>query len=598
MDHRRFLTRRDFIRLSALTIGGTVIAACRREEKTLVSTTPIPATAPPTTASSAVTPRAAVTLAPTSAPSPFAETVFVNGKVIVMDSADTVAQAVAVKDGRIAKTGTDQVIRALAGPNTQTIDLQGRVLTPGLIDPHNHLRVMGLQSKFFVPFLPPEVKTIPEMQTKLAQVAAKTPKAQWIAAYFFTVGGVTAIPAKEDLDKGAPEHPVFMMHQAGHYATVNSIALKMTGITSSTASPTGGIIEKDAKGEPTGRLFNHNAMNVVRSKIPPYSPEMVRASIVETLALFAACGVTSFQDNNVYTPEDMSAYQDTARQGQMSIRGSYHYTLERPADVQTALKLKPFDESGLRFAGFKFLVDGQGTTAYCHEPHNGTQWNLSTWEVNSYKQAVRALHDTGMQICVHCGGDAAVDMALDAFAEAQKTNPRPDARHRLEHAVLTTPQATQRMRDLGVIVSTNPIFIRSSGDAYYVLFGEKRTQERTMVMREWLEAGVPVTIGSDAPTTPWYSPQATLAAAVSRLTLTNKVLGASHVLTIKEALRAHTITAAYAASEEKIKGSLETGKLADMTIWTKDPYSMTPEQLLNSTVDLTMVGGKVVYQKS
>jgi predicted amidohydrolase YtcJ len=189
-------------------------------------------------------------------------------------------------------------------------------------------------------------------------------------------------------------------------------------------------------------------------------------------------------------------------------------------------------------------------------------------------------------------------MALDAFAEAMKANPRPDSRHRIEHAVLTTAQSTERMRDLGIIVSTNPIFIRSSGDAYFVLFGDKRTQERTMVMREWLDAGVPVTIGSDAPTTPWYSPQATLAAAVSRLTLTNKVLGANHLLTIKEALRAHTITAAYVASEEKIKGSLETGKLADLIIWTRDPYPMTAEQLLNSTIDFTMVGGSMVYQKA
>jgi predicted amidohydrolase YtcJ len=154
------------------------------------------------------------------------------------------------------------------------------------------------------------------------------------------------------------------------------------------------------------------------------------------------------------------------------------------------------------------------------------------------------------------------------------------------------------MRDLGIIVSTNPIFIRSSGDAYFTLFGEKRTQERTIVTREWLDAGIPVTIGSDAPTTPWYSPQATLAAAVTRLTLTNRVLGANHKMTIKEALRAHTITAAYAAFEEKIKGSLEPGKLADLIVWTQDPYTMMPEQLFNSTVDLTMVGGKIVYQKA
>ena len=598
MDNKHSLSRRDFIRLSALTLGGMVIAGCRREEIAPAPATPVPAATTPPIVSATITSRPGVISAPTVASSPYAETIFVNGKVIVMDTADTVAQAVAVKDGLIGKTGTDQAIRALAGPNTKTIDLRGRVLMPGLIDPHLHLRVMGLQNTFFIPFMPPEVKTLPEMQTKLAQIAAKTPKGEWIVAYFFTIGGVTAIPAKEDLDKAAPDHPVFVMHQAGHYATVNSLGLKMAGVTASTSSPSGGIIEKDAKGEPTGRLFNHRAMNVVRSKIPPYSPEMVRTSIVETAALFAACGVTSFQDNNVYGEGDISAYQDVAKQGMMSIRGSYYHTLEWPADLPAALKLKPFDESNMKFGGYKFLIDGQATTAYCHEPHNGTRWNMSTWEASSYKQVVRALHDTGMQICVHCGGDAAVDLTIDAFEEAMKANPRPDPRHRIEHAVLTTPQATKRMRDLGIIVSTNPIFIRSSGDAYFALFGEKRTQERGIVTREWLDAKIPVTIGSDAPTTPWYTPQATLAAAVARLTLTNRVMGANHVMTIKEALRAHTITAAYAAFEEKIKGSLEPGKLADLIVWTQDPYAMNPGQLVEATIDLTMVGGKTVYQKT
>jgi predicted amidohydrolase YtcJ len=593
------LSRRDFIKLSALTLGGIALAGCRGDQIVRMTATPAPTSgAQPKVVSTTKPSASSPVAAPTFPPGTIADTIFTNGKVIVMDASDTTAQAIAVKDGRILQIGTDDKIRALAGPNTKTVDLRGRVLMPGLIDPHNHLRVMGLQTSFFVPFLPPEVKTLPEMQTKLSQVAAKTPKGQWIVAYYFTVGGVTAIPAKEDLDKAAPDHPVFMMHQAGHYATVNSLGLKLGGITASTASPSGGIIEKDAKGEPTGRLFNHRAMNIVRSKIPPYSPDMVRASIVETAALFATCGVTSFQDNNVYGDEDINAYQDVAKQGMMSIRGSYYHTLEWPADLPPALKLKPFDESNMKFGGYKFLVDGQATTAFCHEPHNGTRWNMSTWEVTSYKQVVRALHDTGMQICVHCGGDAAVDMALDAFEEAMKANPRPDPRHRIEHAVLTTPQATKRMRDLGIIVSTNPIFIRSSGDSYFTLFGEKRTQERTIVTREWLDAGIPVTIGSDAPTTPWYSPQATLAAAVTRLTLTNRVLGANHTMTIKEALRAHTITAAYAAFEEKIKGSLEPGKLADMIVWTQDPYPMTPEQLFNSTVDLTMVGGKIVYQKT
>jgi len=603
----RNLTRRDFIRLSVLTLGGIALAGCRREE--IPGVTARPLTAPPPTAAvptarTTVTAPAAPTLAmpPTLAPATFppgtlADTILVNGKVVTMDAADTIVQAVAVKDDRILQTGTTDKIRALAGPKTQTIDLRGRVLTPGLIDPHNHFRAMGLLNKAYVPFLLPEIKSIQDMQAKLADIAAKTPQGQWITGYYLSVGK-DEIPDKQDLDKAAPAHPVWMMQQAGHYAVTNRMGLKIAGITASTPSPQGGIIEKDAKGEPTGRLFNHRAMNVVRAFIPAYDPQVVRDSIVETQTPFAACGTTSFQDNNVYESDFITTYADLAQQGKMYLRGSVYYTLEYPADVQTALKFKPFNDPYMKFAGYKFLIDGQATTAYCHEPHSGVSWNMPTWEPRSYKQAIRAMHDTGLQICVHCGGDAAVDLTLDAFEEAIKANPRPDPRHRLEHAVITTPQATQRIKDLGVIVSTNPIFLRLSGDYYYTLFGEKRVEERVMVTREWLDAGVHLTIGSDAPCCPWYTPQQTMAAAVARLTLTNKVLGRDQVMTFKEALRAHTIAAAFAGFEEKIKGSLESGKLADLTIWTLDPFAMSVQQLFQATMDLTMVGGKIVYQKA
>ena len=580
------LTRRDFIKLSALTLGGIALAGCRGNQIARMTATPV--TAP------TITP---VVATPTLAPGTVADTIFTNGKVIAMDAGDTTAQAIAIKDGAILRTGTNDAMRAFVGAKTQTIDLRGRVLTPGFVDPHNHFRVLGLYSKVYIPFIVPEVKSIQDMQAKLASIAAKTPKGQWISGYYLTVGK-DEIPTKQDLDKAAPDHPVWMMQQGGHYATTNSAGLKIAGVTANTPSPSGGIIEKDTKGEPTGRLFNHRAMDVVRQNIPIYSPQTVRDCIVEGQVPFAACGVTSFQDNNVREVDDISAYQDMAKQGKMYLRGAVYYALEYPTDEQTALQFKPFNDPYMKFAGYKFLLDGQATTAYCHEPHNGVSWNMAYWDVRSYKKAIRAMHDTGLQICVHCGGDAAVDMAIDAFEEAMNANPRPDPRHRIEHAVLTTPQATKRIKDLGIIVSTNPTFIRLSGDTYTSIFGEKRCQERVIVTREWLDAGVLLTIGSDTPTTPWYSPQATLAAAVARLTLSNKLMGANQAMTIKEALRAHTITAAYAGFEEKIKGSLEPGKLADLVVWTQDPYAMNPGQLLAATLDLTMVGGKMVYQKA
>ena len=281
----------------------------------------------------------------------------------------------------------------------------------------------------------------------------------------------------------------------------------------------------------------------------------------------------------------------------MTLRGDVYYTLEWPSDLERALhEIERFDDGGtMRFAGYKFLLDGQLKMAYCHQPHQGVRWDLPTWEPQSFKDAVRALHDTDLQICVHCVGDAAVDLALDAFEEAMDANPRPDPRHRIEHCILSTPEATRRMKDLGVVVSTQPQFIRLGGDAYPGLFGEERSR-RVIVTREWLDAGVALALGSDSPTTPWYTPQVTLFGAITRLTLSNQRYHPEQALTIQEALRAHTMGSAYAAHEEKVKGSIEVGKLADLAVWAEDPYTVATQRLWQTPIAMTIVGGKIVHQ--
>nr|RPI48501.1 MAG: hypothetical protein EHM56_13600 [Chloroflexota bacterium] len=243
----------------------------------------------------------------------------------------------------------------------------------------------------------------------------------------------------------------------------------------------------------------------------------------------------------------------------------------------------------MRLAGSKFLLDGQTLMAYCHEPHGGVRWDLPTWEPQAFKAAVRALHDTGQQICVHCIGDAAVDLTVDAYEEAMNANPRPDPRHRVEHAILTKPDTTRP------IVPTQPAFIRLGGDYWPTVFGPER-RKRLMVTREWLDGGVALALGSDAPTGPWYSPQATLAGAISRLTLSNEPLEPGQALTIQEALRAHTMGSAYATHEEAIKGSIEPGKLADLAVWTEDPTTAPLQRLWQMPMAMTLVGGNIVYQ--
>jgi len=570
----------------------------RQREVTLVPSESEPTAArvrSPTPLVTAVVPSTPLPSATLVPPETAADMALINGKVITVNPSDAIVQAVTIKDGLIQAVGTSDELSLRIGPSTQVVDLQRQAVTPGLIDPHNHLQVMGLMNTYFLPFIPPEVRTIQELQTKLAEAAAQTPKGEWITGYYLAVSE-GRVPNRQDLDPVSPEHPVWLMQQGGHFGAANSLALKIAGITAKTPNPTGGIIERDASGEPTGVFYNHRAMDLLRQYIPQVTPETTRDNIISTQPLFAACGVTSFQDNNVRGTDTIGLYLDIGKQGKMLLRGAVYYTLEWPQDLNRALtQLEHYADPFMRLAGFKFLIDGQAPTAYCHQPHNGISWNMSTWEPGSFKQAVRALHETGLQICVHCAGDAAVDLTLDAYEEAMNAKPRPDPRHRIEHAVITTPEATKRMKDLGVVVSTQPQFIRVGGDSWVKLFGEERAQ-RAMVTREWLDNGVHLALGSDAPTTPWYTPQMTLWGALTRVSYSGKEIGPEQRLTIQEALRAHTMGAAYAAHEEAIKGSIEVGKLADLVVWKEDPYTATTQRLPQIAVATTIVGGKVVYQ--
>jgi len=425
----RELTRAEFLKLSASLAGGATLAG-----------------APAARALASGLWSGSDSLA-------FADTVLRGGKVAVMDEANTFAQAVAVVGGLILATGSDLDVQASIGPQTRVVELHGRTVTPGLVDPHLHFQVVPQFGGFYIAFIPPEVTSIAELQDAVGEELATLPAGTWLGGYYLALSEGRP-PTRQDLDPASPDHPVFVFHQAGHYGTANTRALELAGITGSTADPVGGIIERDGAGQPTGVLYNHRAMDLVRKVMPRYTDQMVRDGILATQPMFAACGVTTYHDNNIRGASAVAAYQQLAREGRLTLRNALYFTLEYPSDVDIALNVvEHYQDAYTRFAGFKFLIDGQATTFYCHEPHTGVSWQTTTWEVGSFKQAVRALHDTGLQVCVHCGGDAAVDLALDAFEEAMNANPRSDPRHRLEHAVLTRAASTQRIKDLGVIVS-------------------------------------------------------------------------------------------------------------------------------------------------
>ncbi|MEW6094456.1 MAG: amidohydrolase family protein, partial [Chloroflexota bacterium] len=257
-----------------------------------------------------------------------------------------------------------------------------------------------------------------------------------------------------------------------------------------------------------------------------------------------------------------------------------------------------YEDDYMHFAGAKFQADGGLEAAYTNEPHDGIVWNAPIWKPKDLNEAVRAFHDAGYQVAIHTGGDAAVDMALDAIEKAMYANPRPDPRHRIEHSVLNTDSGLQREKDLGIIVSTQPTLITAFGDAMFRIWGEERTQS-VIPTRTWLDMGVPLALSSDAPSMPWWDPQSTLFASIVRATLTGVPVSPEQAMTMDEALYAHTMGGAYADFAENKKGSLEAGKFADLIVWHDNPYTVAePDDIRELTVDLTMVGGKIVYEAS
>lgn len=586
-DHPWYLSRRGFLRLSALGAGALILKGVERQLGQYVVAAPghTDAHSELSAASAHVVP----------------DLVMMNGRVVTMDAVDTITEAVAIRGNRVLATGTTAAMRALAGPQTRFFDLRGRTVTPGFVDAHCHISPYGLVGAPYIDLNPATVKTVAEMQALIAEGCAQAGPGKWVIAQGY-IAYEGEYPDKTTLDPVSPDNPVMLVNQGGHMGAVNSYALNLAGVTAATPNPQFGIIVRDASGEPTGALVNHAAMDIFRAlwSSEVLTPDIRYQSVLRPQDDLASFGITTYGDVNVRGLDSAQAYFDAARNGDDIIRGFILNTIEYAKDFigrPAAINAMRYENEYLHFGGYKFLLDGAVTAAYTHSPHNGTVWNMPTWNRTPLLQVVRAVHEMGYQCAFHCIGDAAVDLALDAIEYAMNSAPRPNPRHRIEHAVLNTDAALQRTRDLGVIVSTQPHGIRLLGDEIREMWGEQRAQ-RIIPTRRWLDLGVALSLSSDCPTLPWWQPPIVMAGAVNRLTPSNTVLGADQVLTVEECMRAYTMGGAYACFEENVKGSLEPGKFADLVVWRMDPYTTTlPDMLATHPVDLTMVGGKVVFER-
>lgn len=535
-------------------------------------------------------------------PSGPADLILRNGNILTVSANDSIAEAVSISKGIIQKVGTDSDVSSFISPGTQIMDLKGKTVTPGIIDAHNHMIYFGEQLKYRLDIRPPRVVDKESLLRVLKEATRTTAEGDWIYGCQGFPLNIQNSPTRWELDEVSPKHPVFLPHFGGQYGVANSLALKLGEVNKWTPDPYGGKIERDEKTkEPTGRLIQYPAMNLIRRKIPKPSISGYEEAIRYAADLFLPHGITSVQDVIVMLRQHTGIYEQMAEKQTLPVR---LYILEYIDSLKKAREMTAlhhhFHNPMCTFGGWKLAIDGgpaAGTALMYDKSQPGSRKAFPLHSPEEFNKIVKLLHESGFQIAIHAVGDEAVDICLDAFEKAIKATSPSRYRHRIEHANFPTQRNLDRMAKLGIIASVQPSWIHRYGDSWRRSLGDETTN-RTIPVKSFLKMGIPVAFSSDVPATMVFEPFWGFLGAVTRKTRSGKSLIPSEAITMKEALRAYTYTGAYAAFEEKEKGSIEEGKLADMAVWEQNLYTVQPEQeeIKALKVLMTILNGKIVYQ--
>ncbi len=529
---------------------------------------------------------------------PRADLIYVNGRIWTGDPGRPTAQAMAVRGTRILALGTDLEIGHHSGVGTGMTDLKGRWVFPGFIDSHLHFLVLDQLD------LSP-LDRAEDIQRAVADWAAAHPENPWIVgrgwqAGAFAKGG----PTRAFLDAVVPGRPVFLNDRDGHTALVNSKALEIAAITRATVDPPGGIVVKDAKGEPTG-LLKEAAMELVRAFVPPPNTEESYRALKLRLDQAASYGLTSVT-NASFPEEQIKAYERVLDEGGLKVRFYFAVPfLKNPSEEDfekwQALRAKHTGKR-LRFGAAKGMLDGvvDMKTASMFEPYTGGGNGLPMWSQAEVNRAAAAYDQRGWQVLLHAIGDKAIHMALNAFEFVQKANGPRDRRFRVEHVEVPRLTDIPRFKRLGAIASTQALFAdpdKTTLENYAVLLGSERASHAN-AFKLFDDAGVRQAFGSDWPV---FSMEVLrgIYCSVARQTPEGTPPGGwypEHRLSVEAALRHFTIDGAYASFDEKDKGTLAVDKLADFVVLSENILEPPPERLLKARVLLTVVGGTETWR--
>ena len=525
------------------------------------------------------------------------DTILVNGHVITVDARFSIAEAVAIAGGKFTAVGTSAAIRRLAGPKTVTIDLRGETVIPGLADGHLHDAGGG-------PGV--DLSGARRLADITAAVAARVKQSRpgdvivsnsdWHEAQLTE----HRLPYRADLDPVSPQNPVVLV-RGGHEYILNSAALRKWNVTRDTPQQPGGRITRDANGELNGELIDRAKALV---QLPPAPPLTIDALVAQHKKLNAA-GLTSIR----YPGAPIEQYrllEEMKRRGLLTIRVSQLMRVgadsaETMRAAVAALNVRPDEgDEWLRVGGMKLGVDGGFEGGWMREPYvepwgeGGTFRGVNTMRQAPYTDVVKELNRLGWRVATHAVGDAAIDEVIAAYEAANAEKPIAGRRWALEHGFIAQPDQIARLKKLDLVVSAQD-HLYLAGPSLVNYWGPARAA-RTTPMRAFLDAGFVVAGGTDSAVVP-YPPLWVIYHFVTRDTISGGVLGADQKITRREALQVETINNAYLTVEEKLKGSIEPGKLADLVVLPENILTCADKNIERMTVSLTMVGGTVVYRR-
>jgi predicted amidohydrolase YtcJ len=531
---------------------------------------------------------------------PAADLIILNARIWTVNPAQPEAQAVAVLNGRITAVGSDAGVQPWKGPHTRVVDAAGKRLLPGFNDAHVHFADGGAS---LTSVQLNDAGSREEFVKRIRDYAAHAPAGEWIRAgdWDETKWTPAVLPTRADIDAVTPNNPVAIDRYDGHMILVNSRALALAGITAATKDPPGGVIVRDTAGQPTGALADA-ATDLVEKVIPAPNEAQRRRAIEGALRAAASLGVTSVQDMRE-DYGDLAVYAQLLREGKMTVR---LYGAPPIAAVEDQAKLgigRAFGSPSLRIGALKMFADGSlgSHTAYFSEPFLDvpTSRGLLAEDmlpIERTRQRLLRADATGLQVCTHAIGDAAISTILDLYAEVESKDGPRDRRWRIEHAQHMAARDFERFAQLHVIASVQPYQAIDDGRWMEPRIGHDRAS-RTYAFKTFLDHGVRLAFGTDWPVAA-LDPLLTLYAATTRATLDGKHPEGwipEQKISIQEAIFAYTMGSAYAEFQEREKGSIEPGKLADMVLLSEDVLTIPAEKIRGVHVLKTWVGGEQVY---